>query len=1040
MFEVLHSSAGAGKTHALVKHYLGHCLKGDDHAAYLHVLALTFTNKAAAEMKERVIGYLEKLAKGEFHEGPMRDLLEHLQQQSGVDEATLVIRANAVLGHMLHNWSEVAISTIDAFTRKVVRPFTRDLRLDADLQMTTEQDHYRSRAVEALIEEAGNDARITELLTQACMQLLHEERSWDPVKPLLELSNELQKESAIGPLEKLRSSNSADIIALRDRLNKETAAFRNTVHAIGKKALDLFEQHGLGDNEVAYGKGGILSYFRKLVQFTDDWTPPGPNALKPMETGKWNSGKASASAIAALDSIANDLTTLFQEAEQLRIDQHSDYLLQRAVARELLAAFALHELDAKLEALKREDAVAFFSDLTRRVAEVVKHEPVPFIYERLGEKYRHFLIDEFQDTSLLQWNALLPLIENALDSGGSALLVGDAKQAIYRWRNGEVRLFVELPKVFGRTDDPVEILREATLERNFKNGEPLAHNRRSAQRIINFNNALFGALATQLPEDLQKVFNEHDQRTAHTDQGIVRMDRAAPGVRGEEATQEMLDHTLGYLDQALHDGFAPGDIAILVRGKRIGRAVAEHLMEHGHAVVSPDGLQLAADPAIQLLIDLLRFIHAGEKATAASVLQWQALLNGSRPKDAEGNTLPLFPAGDVLPDALALLRIWLKDHGKPALRTTVAALVVELARANNLDPATDSAVLTLLDEVHSWTTNNAQDIGGFLEHWERKGGERNAGASGSATAVRIMTVHKSKGLQFPVVIVPDTRMTGGKNHGELFWVDPGAAVPELDVALVRDNKTLRNAGIPELVTEEGLRILDEMNLLYVAFTRPEQRLYAYVPDSNDPMNKALIEFINTSPDLVSDRGSAEKPRRTTLAAPSEPLINVTSGGDLPALTIRFEAPEDWDPEAPETHSAFGTAVHAVLASSRTMDDLPMAITRSVAAGDLTSAQAELLLRTLGPRIQANDLAPWFAPLADVRSEAALITSDGNSIRPDRMLIEGDRIRVLEIKTGNPSDDHTDQLRGYFELLRELGHVHVDGAIWYTATGAFIPLQ
>src|SRR5690606_12602662 len=156
-------------------------------------------------------------------------------------------------------------------------------------------------------------------------------------------------------LEKLRSSNSADIIALRDRLNKETAAFRNRVHAIGKKSLDLFAQHGLGDNEVAHGKGGILSYFRKLVQFTDEWNPPGPNALKPMETGKWNSGKASASAIAALDGIANDLTTLFQEAEQLRIDQHSDYLVQRAVARELLAAFALHELDAKLEALKRED-------------------------------------------------------------------------------------------------------------------------------------------------------------------------------------------------------------------------------------------------------------------------------------------------------------------------------------------------------------------------------------------------------------------------------------------------------------------------------------------------------------------------------------------------------------------------------------------------------------------------------------------------------------------------------------------------------------
>ncbi|MEZ4739962.1 MAG: UvrD-helicase domain-containing protein [Flavobacteriales bacterium] len=204
MFHVLHSSAGAGKTHALVKHYLQHCLRYEDRAAYRHVLALTFTNKAAAEMKERVMRYLELLSKKEWDDGPMADLLAHLKELSEVDEDTLSERADAVLGHMLHNWSDVAISTIDAFTRRVVQPFSRDLRLDHDLRMTTEQDHYLEAAVQALIEAAGSDERITRILTEACMQLLHG-RSWGIPCALDGAEQGIAEGKLDTPLEKLRA-------------------------------------------------------------------------------------------------------------------------------------------------------------------------------------------------------------------------------------------------------------------------------------------------------------------------------------------------------------------------------------------------------------------------------------------------------------------------------------------------------------------------------------------------------------------------------------------------------------------------------------------------------------------------------------------------------------------------------------------------------------------------------------------------------------------------------------------------------------------
>ncbi|MBK7114166.1 MAG: UvrD-helicase domain-containing protein [Flavobacteriales bacterium] len=1029
MFVVLHSSAGAGKTHALVKNYLGHCLRSSDPSAYGHVLALTFTNKAAAEMKERVIGYLELLAHGEVSDARMVDVLEHLQREANVDPTVVKERASAVLRHMLHNWSDVAISTIDAFTQRVVRPFSRDLRLEYDLRMTTEQTYYREQAVERLIGATGSDDRITALLSQTCLQLLHEERSWNPTKPLLDLSYELLKESSIEPLQRLRAYSVDELTSLTQRLNQSNAKFRHRVNELGAQALELFAMNGLAEGDVAHGKSGILGYFRRLAQFDSIWDPPGVQALKPLESGKWHSGKATPSAIAALDSIADRLTDLFHQAEQLRTTDLRDHLIRKSVVRELLPAFALHELDAKLEALKQEDGVAFFSDLTRRVAEVVKDEPVPFIYERMGVRYRHFLIDEFQDTSLMQWKALLPLIDNALATGGSALLVGDAKQAIYRWRNGEVRLFVELPMIFGRSpNDLVEKSREDTLKRNHVKGERLAHNRRSAKHIIAFNNALFADLAKVLPESLRKVYDQHDQRTSHSEEGLVSVVQAEPGLRGAAFQEAALAHALGSLQAALDAGFEPNDVAVLVRSKRFGRAVAAHFLAHGHAVVSPDGLQLAADPVIQLLIELLRFLRDGEGITAARVIQLQSIVADLHGAPTGETTTPFTPS-DTLPHPTHLLRTWFKEHGDPKLRTTITSLVSELARAHAIEPAADAAVLTLLDEIHSWSTDHGPDIGGFLEHWERSGGERSTAAPDHARAVHVMTVHKSKGLQFPVVIVPQASMSGGPSHGELFWIDPRSAIPELDVALIRESKVARAAELPELVEEEGLRTLDALNLLYVAFTRAERRLYALVPDEKDVVTKALAAFVASHEALaVTPDNEEPPPQRRSQDAPIA-LRGVAGLGASPA-TIRLEAEQDWDPMDPNTHRAFGTTIHTALEETRVPADLEVALLRAVQRGELASSQVAPLLARLFPMLHSDALAPWFAPHLDVRAESTLIDKDGHSLRPDRLVFDGECVRVLEFKTGKHASAHEDQVRRYLHLLRELGHSNVEGAVWY----------
>lgn len=1038
MFKVLHSSAGAGKTHALVKHYLRHCLGTSDHGAYRHVLALTFTNKAAAEMKERVMRYLEGLAEGGPFHGPLADVAEELQRESGIDGAELAHRAAVVQKHMLHHWSDVAISTIDAFTRRIVKPFARDLRLDQDLRMTTEQEHYRNEAVGRLIDRAGSDERTTELLTRTCMQLVHEERPWEPTKPLLDLSRELLNERAIGPLLRSRERSVDELYALMERLNVETARFREQVRSLGRKAVALFEEHGIERADIAYN-GVLLGYFKKMVEFTDTWDEPGVQTLKPLETGKLPSGKAGPEAIAALRSITDAVKTLFNEAERLRSEGHPRYTMQRAVSRELLPAFALHELDATLEELKREDAVTFFSDLTRRVAEVVKDEPVPFIYERLGERYKHFLIDEFQDTSLLQWNALLPLLDHALSTGGSVLLVGDAKQAIYRWRNGEVRLFVDLPRLFGKDpDDEVQLQREDTLRRTFVKGEPLAHNRRSAQRIIEFNNALFGVLAESLSADLRPVYNEHAQQRSRPGSGTVQIGLGEMGMRGNALQEVINQHALNCVTNALANGFAPGDVAILVRSKRTGRAVAEHLLAHGHAVVSPDGLQLSADPAVQLLVDLLRYTVQANEQTAAHILQRRAMLESGRLDQA----LPIrwsVPAGtNGKHNTAAAVDAWLAAQRKPELTTTIGALVEGFANKLGLRVAEDAAVLTFLDEVHAWTTDHAQDILGFLEHWDRSGAERSNSAAEAAEAVQVMTVHKSKGLQFPVVIVPDARMVSGGQRGELFWVDPGMAVPEMDLALVRESKALRDLGTRELLDEDGLRDLDALNLLYVAFTRAEQELHAFVPHASDAITKGLHHFVNSHPHLA-----ATMPGEVSAASPDKAsailaLRDVSTPGAASAWNTRPASNSNRETNE-RMERAYGIAVHAMLATARTIDDLPNALSIAVQRGELTSLEAAELSDRLRGLLANDPLAKWFTPGAEIRSEAVIITAEGRSLRPDRVLLHPDGTDVLEIKTGKPDPAHIDQLLEYIGILRDMGHANVRGLLWYVGTDELHPV-
>lgn len=1035
MFKVLRSSAGAGKTHALVKHYLALCLASDNMSSYRQVLALTFTNKAASEMKERVLRYLEQLARRETSSPSLRDVLEHLRLETGAGEEAIVGRASAVLKHMLHHYGDVAICTIDAFTRRVVRPFARDLHLDHELRMTTEQDWYRDRAVDDVIAEAGTNPAVTALLTEAAQQLLEDAGRWEPGVPLRELGKELDQERAIGPLAAMEAMKAQEVIALSRKLRQRNEEYRASVRSVGAEAISLISGAGLEVADLHQTKSGFHGFFTKLAAFGDAWMAPNSYVVAAMENGTFASAKAGSRARAELEGIGPSLRAIYRRALEALSQGQRAYFLRKAVLQELPTAFTLRELLRCLEARKQEDGVVFFSDLTRRVAELVRDEPVPFIHERIGERYRHFLIDEFQDTSLLQWTTLLPLVHNALGSGGSALLVGDAKQAIYRWRNGEVRLFIELPHLFGGHHDSTDREREKALIDHFAPVSPLDTNYRSSATIIGFNNALFAALRETLPEDLRRVYAAHEQETHNAHPGLVHLERQPKEDKGEEGAETRRSFLLRCVEEALADGFSPVDLAVLVRDGRTGREAAKCLTDAGFDVTSPDALLLGGDPLVEAVIEMLRVMQDDDPLAAARFLQQRARLQSEA---AEVN-----PYAEHDPsDPLTVARSWLRTNGISGIRTTITELLRRLFHALGIASATDARALALLDEAHTFGMEHGPDLGGFLEHWDRRGHRRSLSPPADAQAVQVLTIHKAKGLEFPVVIMPSARMAPASTHAEWLWVRPGEDITELPYALVASSALLRSAGVEETLTEDSLTLLDHLDLLYVAFTRPAQRLYALVPErSPDPITKALLSHMDVHEAGGSLRlGERTGPWHATAAGKSDRFNpHATSHGQVP-LTLRYEAPSEWNPEDPDPWRRMGNAVHAVLSEVGTADQLPAAIAAVKDAGVLSSQEAEILLARLSTMIASPALEPWFGRGLRVRNEATIITANGHALRPDRVVFEDDRARVLDIKTGFPKAEHAEQVRGYMRLLRDLGHAHVEGSLLYISSGELVTVS
>ncbi|OYT16171.1 MAG: hypothetical protein B7C24_09140, partial [Bacteroidetes bacterium 4572_77] len=470
-FHVYKSSAGSGKTTALSIAYLKLALS--QKYAFKHIIALTFTNKAAQEMKERILKYLVELSKISednkpfFVEELFNDLPQYQENGKIRMDAVERLKADAKELHrnLLHHYSEYSVTTIDSFTNRLIRTFSYDLGLSFNYQVEMNSQQLLEDVVNELVNRiGGQEDQITKVLLHYSRQKIDNQNSRKINKDLEQGARSLLNDVEEQYLKPLRKMDIDIVFGIRGKVIASIKKFENTLIIFGQSFLDLCDRNSIEQKMFSNARSSVYAYFQRFVKEDFSKIEPVKTILKMVETQQWTTKNAKQSIKDLFELISEELSRIFYDSQEFMERKYSDYLLMKEIEKSIFPFMVLMELEKILNQMKEENQLIHISDFNKIISEEIAGESAPYIYERIGTKYEHFLLDEFQDTSVMQWHNLLPLVENSLSENHYNLIVGDAKQAIYRWRGSDVRQFSQLPYLQYEADDELSLQRENMLK------------------------------------------------------------------------------------------------------------------------------------------------------------------------------------------------------------------------------------------------------------------------------------------------------------------------------------------------------------------------------------------------------------------------------------------------------------------------------------------------------------------------------------------------------------------------------------------------
>ena len=1053
MLEIMKASAGSGKTYRLARKYISLLLQSKDRYAYRHILAVTFTNKATDEMKGRILKELHVLATSPQES----DYHDHFVPAYFPSDSDLQKKAETVLSDMLHDYSAFAVSTIDRFFQQTLKAFSREIGQFASYQVELDKDSLVAESVDRILDSlTEEDSGLLSWLTDNVLEQIEQGGRYSMDANLLEMAKRLKSAQRQEVMEK--SGVGADkeypkekLLEIREICRRIVSDFRAAVKDSARVALDIIEQAGVNPAESNRG------FMKKLYQYSELEDGDAIEALpetftsKALDHEQWfaktKAAKLKPLVYPFLEAPLEDFCTLFDKEFKV-------YNTAQILDGQLYGLGVAGELDKAFKELMKEKNVLCIDDSNTILRDIIDGSDAPFVYEKLGVRYEHFLLDEFQDTAGVQWSNFSPLLHESESKGGESLIVGDVKQSIYRWRGSDWKLLNDI------VPDEFEGHKEEVLDTNY----------RSLANVVNFNNLFFKSAAAIL--DRMNGF-EKDGPMSVIYSDVRQMTGKKSSAKGSVSLtfcpkEDELKKVLEAVHEAQANGASLSEIAVLVRSNAIGEDVSMYLIDNDIPVITDDSLRVKSSITVRRLVSLMSF--------------------ADNPQDTVNGYL-----AESLDIALP------RECGSLVDMVEVLFRELKTKDADGLWKGEALHIQSFMDHVQEYVSMNGNSLRGFLKYWD--GENPSICSPSSGESVRVMTIHKSKGLDFPYVIIPFAENINLYKAGS-YWCVPELEGTPLDgVADGVYDVTLSKASEDTLFAEDYrkenfLQQVDNINTIYVAMTRAalgmhiiaktpsakclkaveagdttqfadfSQMLYWFASAScggDVPGNEELLPPFTVARTAAED--GAERFDAGEMVCFGEhrkhgnetATFDISGHDELPSIALNPQ-PGDSDEDVRErgrlkftadaldffskdgetgvsaSNRIKGVVLHDILAHVNVPEELEGAVSQAVQAGELTGDEADEAYGLLSERIAAAADRGWFPSDADrILNEASLIDTDGQICRPDRVVIADGKVIIIDYKFGEHHRAYERQLKKYAGIWSRLGYKDVASYLWYVHT-------
>ena len=1074
---VYKASAGSGKTYTLAVEYIKLLIKNPQ--SYSNILAVTFTNKATEEMKMRILSQLY----GIWKRLPDSDsYLKKITRELDVSEEYASEQAGIALTYLIHNYNYFRVETIDSFFQNVLRNLARELDLTANLRVSLNDLQVEQEAVNTLIEELRYDSKILSWIMSLIREKMDENKSWNILGEITDFGRNIFKDvykTHFVELNKLltdekRFNRLVEII----KGAKESA--KNKIQRNADVFFETLDKYQLSIENFPHGATGVCGYFIKLKKgvFESDELLKSRVVDAMNNALKWMKKVDQKPDTPIYKAVNDELFPLINETERIRREQYLLYKSADLTLKHIYKLRLLYYIDKKVREINKDANRFLLSDTQTLLHELIDDSDSPFIFEKIGTRLHNIMIDEFQDTSTVQWKNFKVLMNECISHADSQnLIVGDVKQSIYRWRSGDWRLLNNINKEFNNN-----IFKEESLHTNY----------RSARNIIDFNNAFF-SVASKLEynqlvekkvtdaESLLKAYGDviQDTPSGRTKEGLVHIELLPK----EDYKEKMMECIEGNITELIENGVPANKIAILVRSNDTIKEIADYLMKKMPDVklVSDEAFRIENSQAVQIIILALQFIAYPE-----DILNRASLVQAYNKYILDNELSNNYLIKNNINDEDTLLKFLPREfaENREELKSMPLADLIEyIYRVFNIKVLKDESayVCTFFDLTFKFMYETPTDVYTLLNEWNENMHKETI-QSDEVDGVRLITIHKSKGLEFDNVIIPFCDWTLEK--GGLIWCSPPKDISPFNqlpiIPVNYSEKQMKETIFQEEYNHEHLQnMVDNLNLLYVAFTRACKNLFIYGKRGDARYRSYIIEqslpliqqehledcIFEEDPEekgssVIFTYGTFAETKTQEEANESKNIFNKKETA-IKLFVETFDnktefqqsnksreyISENDDEEKQNTYIKIGNILHGLLASIHTIDDLDKAITQLENEGILETEDItiERIKNLLDKRMKNPTIMDWFSNRWSLYNECSILyidpeTNELMTRRPDRVMTNENETIVVDFKFGSQKSEHFSQVKDYMALLNNMNHKHVKGYLWYVYSNNIIEVK